>query len=109
MATHCRFIPEIARRLADPFFTRELRITEPDLDQFVERRELFLRNLLEKLDTDSKAALALIYMRNGYLESPISLNDSEREAVQRLGSDLRKHFYCSSSPQRKSSYARGNR
>ena len=88
VVNHPRFIPEIARRLADPLFTRGLCIAEHELDQFVEKRELFLRNLLEKLDIDSKAALALIYMRNGYLESPIRLDASEPEAVQRLGSDL---------------------
>ena len=87
VANHPRFIPETARRLADPMFTKVLRISEYDLDQFVDKRELFLRDLLENLDMDSKAALALIYMRNGQLESPIRLQASEAEALQRLESD----------------------
>ena len=71
VANRPRFIPEIARRLADPNFTKSLRVNEQGLDDFVEKRDLLLKQLLEKLDTHSKAALALIYMRNGLLESPI--------------------------------------
>jgi len=88
VAAHPRFIPETARRLSDPLFTRDQHIGEHYLDQFVERREQFLREVLQGLDDHSKAALALIYMRNDRLESPIVLKDSEAEALQRLGSDL---------------------
>ena len=44
--------------------------------------------MLQGLDADSKAALALIYMRNGRLESPIELRPSETQALERLGSNL---------------------
>ena len=88
VANHPEFIPEIARRLADTNFTKTLRVNKQELDQFVENRELLLQQLLEKLDTHSKAALALIYMRNGQLESPINLQPSELDALGRLGSDL---------------------
>lgn len=85
---HPRFIPEMARRLADPLFTKDLFIDEYYLGQFVEEREQLLQQVLQGLDTDSKAALALIYMRNGRVESPIKLQPSEGEALERLGSDL---------------------
>lgn len=88
VASHRRFIPETARRLADPIFTRGLFIDEYYIGQFVERREQLLQEVLQGLDAESKAALALIYMRNGRLESPIDLQSSEREALERLGSDL---------------------
>ena len=88
IATHQRFIPETARRLADPLFTRGLFINEYCLAQFVERREQLLQEVLQGLDVDSKAALALIHMRNGRLESPIELQASEVKALERLGSDL---------------------
>ena len=88
VANHPRFIPEIARRLADPNFTKTLRVNEQELDQFVKNRELLLKQLLAELDTHSKAALALIYMRNGQLESPIDVQPSELDALGRLGSDL---------------------
>ncbi|GJL51788.1 MAG: hypothetical protein NPIRA01_30150 [Nitrospirales bacterium] len=88
VASHPRFIPETARRLGDPLFTKDLFIDEYYIDQFVEKREQLLQEILQGLDTDSKAALALIYMRNGRLESPIQLRPSETQALERLGSDL---------------------
>lgn len=88
VAGHHRFIPETARRLADPIFTRDLFIDEYYIGQFIERREQLLQEVLQGLDVESKAAMALIYMRNGRLESPIDLQSSERVALERLGSDL---------------------
>jgi hypothetical protein len=88
IATHPRFIPETARRLADPLFTTGLFIDSYYLGQFVERREQLLHEVLQGLDGDSKAALALIYMRNGRLDGPIELQASEVEALERLDSDV---------------------
>lgn len=88
VATHARFIPEIARRLADPWFTKGLTLDAHHLGQFVEKREHLLQEVLQGLDSNSKAALALIYMRNDRLESPIALQKSEERALERLGSNL---------------------
>jgi hypothetical protein len=52
------------------------------------KQEQLLQEVIVGLDEHSKAALALIYMRNGALESPVELEESEREAVERLGSNL---------------------
>jgi len=90
VAAHPRFIPEIARRLADPAFTRRLYLTEYDLGQFVQKREQLLQEVLDGLDKDSMAALALIYMKKDYLESPISIQETEEDALRRLGSSLGK-------------------
>jgi len=88
VASHPRFIPETARRLGDPLFTKGLFIDKYYIGQFVERREQLLQEVLQGLDADSKAALALIYMRDGRLESPIQLRPSETQALERLDSDL---------------------
>jgi energy-coupling factor transporter ATP-binding protein EcfA2 len=88
VADHPRFIPETARRLADPLFTKDLFLDPYYLGQFVENREQLLQEVLHGLDANSKAALGLIYMRNDVLASPIELQPSESEAMQRLGSDL---------------------
>lgn len=88
VAAHNRFIPETARRLSDPIFTRNLRISSHQLRLFVDRREQLLQEILSGLDIDSKAALALIYMRSGHLQSPVELQPPEREALERLGSGL---------------------
>lgn len=88
VADHPRFIPETARRLADPLFTKQLFVDSYYLAQFVERREQLLEEVFHGLDADSKAALALVYMRNDRLESPLQLNADETDALDRLGSDL---------------------
>lgn len=88
IAKHPRFVPETARRLGDPLFTEGLSLDQYSLSVFVERQERFLQEVLRGLDKHSKAGLALIYMRGDALESPVELAQSEREAVERLGSNL---------------------
>jgi hypothetical protein len=88
VAQHRRFIPETARRLGEPLFTKDLELDEDEIDKFVEKQERLLREIITGLDEHSKAALALIYMRSGALESPIVLEPSERQAIERLASDL---------------------
>lgn len=90
VAAHPRFIPEIARRLADPAFTKRLYVTEYHLGQFVQKREQLLQEVLDGLDKESMAALALIYMKKDHLESPVSLQESEEDSLRRLGSSLGK-------------------
>ena len=88
IATHERFIPEIARRIADPFFTKNLEIKKYSLDEFVHKQESFLLDILNDLDKDSQAALALIYMNSERLKLPLDLNEIEHNAISRLGSSL---------------------
>lgn len=88
VSAHPRFIPETARRIADPLFTKDLYLGEYHLGEFVEKREQLLLEVIQGLDKNSKAALGLIYMRKDHLESPISLHGSEPEALERLGSTL---------------------
>jgi hypothetical protein len=88
IAAHKRFIPETARRLADPAFTKGLYLWEHSLLEWVAKQESFLKDVLRGLDKHSKAALALIYMNSGQLTSPVVLNADESEAVGRLGSDV---------------------
>ena len=88
IAAHPRFIPETARRLGDPLFTADLGLYRDALGEFVEKQEQLMQEVLGGLDEHSKAALGLIYMRNGAMESPVTLEESEREAVERLGSNL---------------------
>ncbi|MFB9124395.1 hypothetical protein E2553_35250 [Paraburkholderia dipogonis] len=88
IADHKRFIPEIARRLSEPIFTKKLYISDWSLKNFVEKREQILVEVCKKLDVDSKAALALIYMRNGRLPSPIEPSVDEDKALKRLDSTL---------------------
>ena len=88
IASHKRFIPESARRLSNPFFTKNLPISNYYLAEFIEKREDFLKEVLKNLDTDRKAALGLIFIRKNHLQSPISLEVTEIDVLSRLGSNL---------------------
>jgi len=88
VANHVRFIPETARRLSDPIFTKNLYTSEYHLNEFVTKQESFLQDVLLGLDVHSKAALALIYLNNGILKSPVELEESELAYINRLGSDI---------------------
>jgi energy-coupling factor transporter ATP-binding protein EcfA2 len=88
IAAHSRFIPETARRIADPFFTKDIYFSKYHFEQFVDKREKFLQEIITGLDANSKAALGMIYMRKDHLESPITLQGNEAQALDRLGSTL---------------------
>lgn len=88
IANHKRFIPEMARRLSDPFFTKNLYLSEFYLDIFIQKQESFLIELISELDKDNRAALALIYMNNEKLKSPLELNEIESNAISKIGSSL---------------------
>lgn len=90
IVSHSRFTPEMARRLGGRFFTKDLSLSKSGLFSFVEKQEEFLQEVIQGLDTHSKAALALVFLRNGALESPIRLRPSEETSLVRLGSTLGK-------------------
>ena len=88
IANNKKFTPEIARRLGDKFFTRELRVSKSTLVNFVESPVEFLLDVLSTLDKQNISALAAIFMRAGALASPIELAESELNALKLLGGTL---------------------
>ena len=88
IANHERFIPEMARRLSDPFFTKNLYLSEYYLNIFIQKQESFLLELISELDKDNQAALALIFMNSEKLKSPLELNEIENNAISKIGSSL---------------------
>jgi hypothetical protein len=88
IASNNQFIPEIARRLSNPLYTKKLIISDYHLREFVEKPEEMIHETIQSLHKDHKAALALIYMRNDELSSPIELNDVETDALSRMGSTI---------------------
>ncbi len=79
------FLPEIARRLGNPFFTKHLAVTESALNEFAEKPLELLKEVIRTIDDASRAALALVFMRAGSLASPISLEPAEEKALALLG------------------------
>lgn len=84
VAANSNFLPEIARRLASPFFTESLELTADGLEDFVDHPVDFLKEVLEKLDRPAQAAIALIFLHgNAGVPSPIMPTD-ELSLVTRL-------------------------
>ena len=76
LASHGGFTPELARRLADPMFTRDMRWpTAAALERFFEQPREMLESIFQGLDNDSVAALGLIFLGRGWLPSPIQPDD----------------------------------
>ncbi len=89
-ASHPGFTPELARRLADPLFTRELRwTTENTIDGFLSSPSRFLNDVMIGLDRDAQAALGLIFINHNWLDSPVALSSAaDQDLAARMGSDL---------------------
>ena len=86
-ADHPRFTPELARRLAEPAFTKHLKSpTATGVATFFDRPQQFLADILTGLDVDSRSALGLIFVSRGWLPSPITLDEPHSELLTRLGS-----------------------
>ncbi|WP_419856340.1 hypothetical protein [Candidatus Poriferisodalis sp.] len=88
-AEHPGFTPELARRLSEPQFTKQIHpVSREALDRFLaEPRELLL-DVFRGLDPDSIAAIGLIFAEGNWLASPVRLSDTSAELVERLGGTL---------------------
>ena len=83
------FTPELARRLADPMFTRNMPgPTAASLERFFEQPREMLEAIFQGLNEDGVAALGLIFLGRGWLPSPIQPDDRGLELMERLGASL---------------------
>jgi hypothetical protein len=80
-----RFLPEIARRLGNPLFTKNMEMNAEGIRRFVEEPVTFLASVLKSLDTKCFAALALVFLNDGALQSPLRPSTAEEGALTRLG------------------------
>ena len=84
VAANKAFLPETARRLGDPLFTKNLVISKARLTRLVEHPVEFLTEILEQLDDPSRAAVALIFLNSqAGVPSPITASPA-LEMVTRL-------------------------
>lgn len=78
------FLPEIARRLANPAFTKKLRPSQYGLSNFFENPSKFLQEILDTIDDNGRAAIAAVFMKGGILPSPVELSDSDKKTLDSL-------------------------
>ena len=88
IASNDKFFPEVAKRLGDPFFTKNLIMHEEYLKRFVEEPKEFLCDVIKQLDRKCFAALALLFMRAGRITSPPKIDADEAQPMTLLGADL---------------------
>lgn len=72
-----KFLPEIARRLANPEYTQKLVPTLDGLKDFFARPEAFLLDTLTNLPDPMRAAIGLIFINGGRLRSPIQTDEAQ--------------------------------
>lgn len=83
------FLPELARRLADPSFTKRVWFNHrPSLLNFCRRPKELLLELLENLDDASRAALGLVHINGNRLASPYQDSPRDRTFLARLDVSL---------------------
>lgn len=87
IAANPQFVPEIASRLGNPFFTRKLKLDARELAAFVSNPAHVLIDIVKELDDANFAALALLFMRGGKVDVPLELNTQEALALDQLGVD----------------------
>lgn len=88
-AADASFLPELARRLGDPLFTRKLYVcSRESLLDFFRRPTRFLLEVLVNLDQASRAALGLVHLHGNHLPSPYEAAPGDEEFLRRLGISL---------------------
>ena len=88
VAASRHFLPEIARRLGDPFFTKTLPLRQEAVMNFVESPHQFLCDVTQRLDEHNRAALGMVFMRGGKLPSLRKLGPEENNALLLLNANV---------------------
>lgn len=88
LAQRPKLLPEIARRLGNPFFTKDLYLDKSNLLAFVDKPKQFLVDVIEQSGKAEFAALALLFMRSGKVTTPIALDEKEKSALKMINGDV---------------------
>jgi len=88
VAAHDKFLPETARRLGEPMFTKKVKPTSDSILHFVSEPDEYLRDVIEGLGDANRAALGLAFMRGGILRAPLDLTPEEDNALKVMNSTV---------------------
>ena len=88
VASHPRFSPEVARRLSNPDFTKNMDFSIDKVIDFVENPLDILCEVIRTLGGASRAALALVFMASGFRSRPLKFSSEDREVIERFGASL---------------------
>ncbi len=88
LAASSSFRPEMARRLGDPAFTKNVVISKAGIEQFFSEAPEFLLDTLRDLERPFQAALGLIFIENGKAPIPLEHGESTALIAKCYGSDI---------------------
>jgi len=83
-----KFLPEIARRLANPKFTSRMRVSREGLITFFEKPVDVLLDVVSSIAQGEKAAIGLVFISGGRLPIPVASSPSTLNTLELLGATL---------------------
>lgn len=83
-----KFLPEVARRFANPKFTKDLAIDQAGVRRFFEEPIRWLEDVLSSLASAEKAAVALVFIAGGRLPIPIPQDDALLQTIATMNSTI---------------------
>ena len=83
-----RFLPEIARRFANPKFTKDLSLNRDDVKRFFESPVDWLERTLSNFAPAEKAALSLIFIAGGRVQVPIPDDEGTLHTIAIMQSNI---------------------
>ena len=83
-----RFLPEIARRFADPHFTQDIHPTQSSVRRFFDEPTVLLTEVVTNFGSAETAALALIFIEGGNISIPIPETQEILRTIAMMDSTL---------------------
>jgi hypothetical protein len=87
-ATTRKFLPEIARRFANPKFTKGILPFASSIRDFFEKPLEWLEDILSCLATAEKAAIALVFIADGRLPIPVPEDNTVLRTISTMRSSI---------------------
>ena len=88
VASTRRLLPEVARRFANPKFTKGLPLTRKHVTEFFRSPVKYLEDTLLNFAPAEKAALALVFIADGRLPAPIPEDEKTLHTITSLQSSI---------------------
>jgi hypothetical protein len=83
-----RFLPEIARRFANPKFSSDLYPSAANVSNFFEKPQKWLEDVLSSLSAADKAAIALVFIAGGRIPIPMRENKAVLRTISTMNSNI---------------------
>ena len=83
-----RFLPEIARRFANPQFTRDLSLSSSSVKRFFEEPLEWLVGVIANLPSAEKAAISLVFIHDGGMRIPVPEETNVLSTIATMNSSI---------------------